>query len=107
MSIIKEKNEKNIRAYLDKSLYDKAEYLIKRADKYGIKISFRDIILKGLSLKEDEISKMKVSCELDKKQYGRFLKLRNTVKNLTIENVIRAGIKPSIEEEKKAIKIIA
>ena len=104
MQVIKEQNEKTIRAYIDKSLYEKMNNLIEKASQDGMELLFRDIILKGLELKEAEIAKIKVSCALKKENYDKFLKLKRGHKNLLIEDVVRAGIKETIDEYKKTIK---
>ena len=104
MPILKEKKEKMVRAYIDKSLYKKIEEVIKEAEKNGITLMARDIILKGLELKEEEIAKVKISVALKKENYEKFLKLKQENKELLIEDLVRAGINETIDEYKKIIK---
>ena len=104
MPILKEKKEKMVRAYIDKSLYKKIEEVIKEAEKNGITLMARDIILKGLELKEEEIAKVKISVALKKENYEKFLKLKEKRKETLIEDLVRAGINETIDEYKKIIK---
>ena len=104
MPIIKEKKERMIRAYIDKSLYKKIEEVIKEAEKNGVNLMARDIILKGLELKEEEIAKVKISVALKKENYEKFLKLKESNKEILIENLVRAGIKETIQEYKQTMK---
>ena len=104
MPILKEKKEKMVRAYIDKSLYKKIEEVIKEAEKNGITLMARDIILKGLELKEEEIAKVKISVALKKENYEKFLKLKEKRKETLIEDLVRAGINETIDEYKKTIK---
>ncbi|RZD17534.1 MAG: hypothetical protein EVG15_10695 [Candidatus Acididesulfobacter diazotrophicus] len=104
MRILKEKKEKTIRAYIDKSLYKKIEEVIKDAKRNGVTLMARDIILKGLELKEEEIARVKVSVALKKENYEKFLKLKETKKEILIENIVRAGIDETIEEYKQTMK---
>ena len=104
MPILKEKKERMVRAYIDKSLYKKIEEVIKEAEKNGITLMARDIILKGLELKEEEIAKVKISVALKKENYEKFLKLKEKRKEMLIEDLVRAGINETIDEYKKTIK---
>ncbi|RZV40191.1 MAG: hypothetical protein EVJ48_01490 [Candidatus Acidulodesulfobacterium acidiphilum] len=104
MPILKEKKERMVRAYIDKSLYKKIEEVIKEAEKNGITLMARDIILKGLELKEEEIAKVKISVALKKENYEKFLKLKEKRKETLIEDLVRAGINETIDEYKKTIK---
>lgn len=104
MPIIKEKKERMIRAYIDKSLYKKIEEVIKEAEKNGVNLMARDIILKGLELKEEEIAKVKISVALKKENYEKFLKLKEKRKETLIEDIVRAGINETIDEYKQTIK---
>ena len=104
MRILKEKKERMVRAYIDKSLYEKIEKVIKEAEKNGVTLMARDIILKGLELKEEEIAKVKISVALKKENYEKFLKLKQENKELLIEDLVRAGINATIDEYKKIIK---
>ena len=93
-----------IRAYIDKSLYKKIEEVIKEAEKNGVNLMARDIILKGLELKEEEIAKVKISVALKKENYEKFLKLKEKRKETLIEDIVRAGINETIDEYKQTIK---
>ena len=104
MRILKEKKEKMVRAYIDKDLYKKIKDTIKEAEKNGLTLMARDIILKGLELKEEEIARVKVSVALKKENYEKFLKLKESRKEILIENLVRAGIDETIEEYKQTIK---
>ncbi len=104
MRILKEKKEKMVRAYIDKDLYKKIKDTIKEAEKNGLTLMARDIILKGLELKEEEIARVKVSVALKKENYEKFLKLKEINKEILIENLVRAGIDETIEEYKQTIK---
>ena len=104
MRILKEKKEKMVRAYIDKDLYKKIKDTIKEAEKNGLTLMARDIILKGLELKEEEIARVKVSVALKKENYEKFLKLKEINKETLIENLVRAGIDETIEEYKQTIK---
>ena len=104
MPIIKEKKERMVRAYIDKSLYKKIEEVIKEAEKNGVNLMARDIILKGLELKEEEIAKVKISVALKKENYEKFLKLKEKRKETLIEDLVRAGINETIDEYKQTIK---
>ena len=104
MRILKEKKEKMVRAYIDKDLYKKIKDTIKEAEKNGLTLMARDIILKGLELKEEEIARVKVSVALKKENYEKFLKLKETKKEILIENIVRAGIDETIEEYKQTMK---
>ncbi|MCL4546934.1 MAG: hypothetical protein M1576_04260, partial [Deltaproteobacteria bacterium] len=70
----------------------------------GVTLMARDIILKGLELKEEEIARVKVSVALKKENYEKFLKLKETKKEILIENIVRAGIDETIEEYKQTMK---
>ena len=104
MRILKEKKEKMVRAYIDKDLYKKIKDTIKEAEKNGLTLMARDIILKGLELKEEEIARVKVSVALKKENYEKFLKLKETRKEILIENLVCAGINETIDEYKRTIK---
>ena len=104
MRILKGKKEKTVRAYIDKALYKKIEEVIKEAEKNGVTLMARDIILKGLELKEEEIARVKVSVALKKDNYEKFLKLKESRKEILIENLVRAGINETIDEYKRTIK---
>ena len=93
-----------VRAYIDKDLYKKIKDTIKEAEKNGLTLMARDIILKGLELKEEEIARVKVSVALKKENYEKFLKLKEINKEILIENLVRAGIDETIEEYKQTIK---
>ena len=93
-----------VRAYIDKDLYKKIKDTIKEAEKNGLTLMARDIILKGLELKEEEIARVKVSVALKKENYEKFLKLKETKKEILIENIVRAGIDETIEEYKQTMK---
>ena len=104
MQIIKGKKERLIRAKIDKELYKKIDEVIKEAEKNGVTLMARDIILKGLELKEEEIARVKVSVALKKDNYEKFLKLKESNKEILIENLVRAGIKETIQEYKQTMK---
>ena len=104
MPILKEKKERTVRAYINKSLYKKIEKVIKEAEKNGVTLMARDIILKGLELKEEEIAKVKISVALKKENYEKFLKLKEKRKETLIEDLVRAGINETIDEYKQTIK---
>ncbi len=104
MQIIKGKKERLIRAKIDKELYKKIDEVIKEAEKNGVTLMARDIILKGLELKEEEIARVKISVALKKENYKKFLRLKENRKEILIENLVRAGINETINEYKKTIK---
>jgi hypothetical protein len=104
MRIIKEKKERIIRAYIDKSLYAKIEKAIKEAEKNGVTLMARDIILKGLELKKEELAKVKISVALKKENYEKFLKLKEKRKEVLVESLVRAGLNQTLNEYKNTIK---
>ncbi len=74
MQIIKGKKERLIRAKIDKELYKKIDEVIKEAEKNGVTLMARDIILKGLELKEEEIARVKISVALKKRKLQEIFK---------------------------------
>ena len=104
MKVIKEKKERMIRAKIDKSLYEKVEEVIKDAQKNGITLMARDIILKGLELKKEELAKVKISVALKKENYEKFLRLKEKRKEVIIESLVRAGLNQTLDEYKNTIK---
>jgi hypothetical protein len=101
-----EKREITIRAKVDEKIYLRVEETIKKAKAAGIKISFRDVILKGLNLKNEELGALSIACKLDKKNYDRFLELKKKTGRLLVMDVVKAGLKSSIESYKKIINNI-
>ena len=105
MPIIKKDNEITIRARIDKDVYDKAaEFREKALKEYNIRLSIRDIIKKGLALKEDEISRIKVVSYTEPELFERYVKIKEKNKNLEVGDVICAGLRQSLNEYKTIIK---
>jgi hypothetical protein len=105
MPIIKKDNEITIRAYIDKDVYDKAlKFKEKALKEYNIRLSIRDLIKKGLSLKEDELSRVKVVSYTEPELFERYTKIKEKNKNLEVGDVICAGLRQSLNEFKKIIK---
>jgi len=105
MSILKNNNEITIRAHIDKDVYDKAQEFREKALKdYNIRLSIRDIIKKGLALKEDEISRVKVVSYTKPEFLERFKKIKEKNRSLEISDVICAGLRQSLNEFKMIIK---
>jgi len=105
MSILKNSNEITIRARIDKDVYVKAQGFREKALKdYNIRLSIRDIIKKGLALKEDEISRVKVVSYTRPELLERFRKIKEKNRSLEISDVICAGLKQSLSEFKTIIK---
>ncbi|RZD15771.1 MAG: hypothetical protein EVJ46_09635 [Candidatus Acididesulfobacter guangdongensis] len=104
MPILKKENEITIRAFIDKNVYDKALAFKEKALKeYNIRLSVRDIIKKGLSLKEDELSRVKVVSYTEPELFERYIKIKEKNKNLEVGDIICAGLRQSLNEFKKII----
>ena len=101
-----EKREITIRAKVDEKLYSRVEETIKKAKAAGVEISFRDVILKGLNLKNEELAVINIACKLNSQEYDRFLALKKKSERLLVTDVIKAGLKSSVESYKKIINNI-
>lgn len=101
-----QKKEFLVRAMIDKNLYESVEKAIKEAEKYGINISLRDVVLKGLKLKDEELAKTYISCLIDKGVYKKFSEVKKKIKHLRVEEVISAGMQKALNEYEKIIKTI-
>ena len=101
-----EKREITIRAKVDEKLYSMVEETIKKAKTAGVEISFRDVILKGLNLKNEELAMINIACKLNPQEYDRFLALKKKSERLLVTDVIKAGLKSSVAGYKKIINNI-